>query len=324
MAMERRSWFKWLAGGGAGAAVASWFGWSSSRSGEARGVTPLASSPTSYGHGLEPPEHLTLASREALIVPPPAPPPGARTFDLWVGEAPVSIARGHVMQALTYNGTIPGPILRCTEGDEVTVRCRNLGTMPHTVHFHGRHGAQADGWEPVPAGGEATYRFTAAPFGVHPYHCHVGHHDDHALAGMHGVLIVDPREPRAPAHEFVLVLSGHQPAADGRAAMYTWNGVAGLMAREPLKVPVGDLVRVYLVNACLTDAAASFHLHAATFDVYRTGTRRVPDEHTDVVTLGPMERAVLEFRLPTRGRYLFHPHQPWMAQRGATGWFAAT
>jgi FtsP/CotA-like multicopper oxidase with cupredoxin domain len=314
MSLPRRSWFKWLAGGGAGAALASWVGVS----------RPPRERVTAYGHGVEPPSGVTLDDRERLVVPPPATPAQSRMFDLWVAEKPVPIARDLTVPSLTYNGTIPGPILRCTEGDPITVRCRNFGAMPHTVHFHGRHGAQADGWEPVPAGGESTYRFSAAPFGVHPYHCHVGHHDDHALAGMHGVLIVDPRDGRAPAHEFVLVLSGHAPGADGRAAVYAWNGVAGLFAREPLKVPVGALVRVYLVNACLTDPVASFHLHAATFDVHRTGTRRTPDEHTDVVTLGPMERAILEFRLPTRGRYLFHPHQPWMAQRGATGWFAAT
>ncbi|MFN9576449.1 MAG: multicopper oxidase domain-containing protein [Gemmatimonadota bacterium] len=332
--MRRRSWLKWLAGGGAGAAAASWFGVRAATRAHPDGEREpgtAADAPRStrraYGHGAEPPVGVTLAGRRDLVVPPPAraqtAAPATHEVNLWVAEQPVPIARDLVVPSLTYNGTIPGPILRCTEGDAVVVRCRNLGAVPHTVHFHGRHGAQADGWEPVPAGGEATYRFTAAPFGVHPYHCHVGHHDDHVLAGMHGVLIVDPREGRAPAHEFVLALSGHQPGADGRAAVYTWNGVAGLFAREPLKVPVGELVRVYLVNACLTDAAASFHLHAATFDVYRTGTRRAPDEHTDVVTLGPMERAILEFRLPTRGRYLFHPHQPWMARRGATGWFAA-
>ena len=324
--MVRRSWMRWVAGGGLGAAVAGWFG--------VRSVAPDAPHdlsqgdpsrvlPQSYGHGAEPPEGVTYESRRSLLEPPAWSPPAARTIDLWVAERPVPIARGVALPSLTYNGTLPGPIMRCVEGDAMTVRCRNFGSVPHTVHFHGRHSAQADGWEPVPAGGEHEYRFTAAPFGVHPYHCHVGHHDDHAALGMHGVLIVDPPRPRPRAQEFVLTLAGHQPGADGRAAWYTWNGVAGLFAREPIKVRTNELVRVYLVNACVHDAAASFHLHAATFDVFRTGTKLVPDEHTDVVTLGPMERAILEFRLPVRGRYLFHPHQPWMAQRGAVGWFAA-
>jgi FtsP/CotA-like multicopper oxidase with cupredoxin domain len=72
-----------------------------------------------------------------------------------------------------------------------------------------------------------------------------------------------------------------------------------------------------------SDPVGGFHLHAQTFDVYRSGTRLEPDEHTDVVTLGQAERAILESRLPQRGRYMFHPHQESMAERGAMGWFAA-
>ena len=48
-----------------------------------------------------------------------------------------------------------------------------------------------------------------------------------------------------------------------------------------------------------------------------------PHEHTDIVSLGPAERAILEFRLPRRGRYMFHPHQSHMAERGAMGWIVA-
>ena len=59
------------------------------------------------------------------------------------------------------------------------------------------------------------------------------------------------------------------------------------------------------------------------FDVYRSGTALEPDERTDVVTLAQSERAILEFRLPERGRYMFHPHQTQLAERGAMGWFAS-
>ena len=67
----------------------------------------------------------------------------------------------------------------------------------------------------------------------------------------------------------------------------------------------------------------SFHLHAQTFDLFRSGTSLSPHEHTDIVSLGPAERAILEFRLPRRGRYMFHPHQSRMAERGAMGWIVA-
>jgi FtsP/CotA-like multicopper oxidase with cupredoxin domain len=88
-------------------------------------------------------------------------------------------------------------------------------------------------------------------------------------------------------------------------------------------VPVGELVRVYLTNFVEYDPIGSFHLHGQTFDVYRSGTSLKPQDHTDVITLGQTERAILEFRLPRRGRYMFHPHQIHMAEKGAMGWFAA-
>jgi FtsP/CotA-like multicopper oxidase with cupredoxin domain len=86
---------------------------------------------------------------------------------------------------------------------------------------------------------------------------------------------------------------------------------------------VGDLVGIYVMNMLDRDPIASFHLHAQTFDLYRSGTSLVPQEHTDIVGLGPAERAILEFRLPRRGRYMFHPHQSHMAERGAMGWIVA-
>ena len=99
--------------------------------------------------------------------------------------------------------------------------------------------------------------------------------------------------------------------------------MAGFFERYPIKVPVGELVRAYLLNMVADDPVASFHLHAETFDVYRSGTRLVADERTDVVSLAQTERAIVEFLLPRRGRYMFHPHQRHMAERGAMGWFSA-
>jgi nitrite reductase (NO-forming) len=180
-----------------------------------------------------------------------------------------------------------------------------------------------DGWQPIPAGGAETYRLRAGPVGLHPYHCHALPLSQHIARGLYGALIVDPPGGRAPAHEFVLVLCGFDLDGDGRNELYAWNGVAGFFARFPIKVPAGERVRLYLVNMVSGDPVASFHLHAETFDVYRTGTRLEPDEHTDVVTLSQAERAVVEFQLPERGRYMFHPHQVHMAERGAMGWFAA-
>ena len=288
-------------------------------------VTPVTRA-ESYGHGVEPPAGLGPGALDGALLPPP-PHSGVAaapvTADLWIAEQPVEIARGTTVAGWTFNGRIPGPILRATEGDQLRLRLRNLGTRPHNLHLHGRHDVAQDGWQPVPPGGETRYRVQAEPFGVYPYHCDATPAAEHLSHGLYGMLIVDPPGGRPPAHEVVLVLSGFDVDGDGHNELYGWNGVAGFFERYPIKVPVGALVRVYLLNMVADDPVASFHLHAETFDVYRSGTRLVPDERTDVVTLAQTERAIVEFRLPARGRYMFHPHQRHMAERGAMGWFAA-
>ncbi len=236
-------------------------------------------------------------------------------------RAPVSVERS--VDAWTFNGSIPGPVLRATEGDPIEITLRNRSSRAHNLHFHGRHAVEADGWEPVPPGGEETYRFTAGPFGIHPYHCDFTPIEDHIGSGLYGLLIVDPRPARPSAREFALVLGGFDTDGDGRPDLFGWNGVAGFFAKYPLKVTAGELVRVYLANMATSEPMASFHLHAETFEVYRSGTTLVAQERTDLLTLGPAERAIVEFRLPSRGRYMFHPHQTQMAEHGAMGWFAA-
>ncbi len=288
------------------------------------GGAPEAARAATYGHGAQPPLHLSSTALDALTFPPPpATRPGPREFTMEVVEQPFEVADGILVDQWTYNGTAPGPILRATEGDVVRIRFRNRTGHAHNLHLHGRHSPQMDGWEPIPPGGEFTYEVTAAPAGLHPYHCHTVPLAEHVARGLYGAFIVDPVPPRADAVEVVLVLSGWDVDGDGRNELYTWNGVAGFYGRHPITVPVGALVRVHLLNMVEYDPVASFHLHAQTFDVFRTGTSASPGEHTDTVTLTQGERAIVEFRLPERGRYMFHPHQHHMADAGAMGWFSA-
>ena len=319
--LTRRDLLRMGAGFAAGALGSAVFGL---RRGDAPSPPPVRAE--SYGHGVEPPPELAAGALDTSLYPPPpragATPAVLRT-ELWISEQPVQVARATRFEAWTFNGAVPGPVLRAREGDELAIRLRNLGTRPHNLHLHGRHDVRQDGWQPVPPRGEATYQVRAEPFGLHPYHCDASPAAEHLSHGLYGLLIVDPPRPRPPAHEVALVLSGFDLDGDGRNDLYGWNGVAGFFERYPIKVPVGRLVRAYLLNMVAEDPVASFHLHAETFDVYRSGTRLVPDERTDVVTLAQTERAIVEFRLPRRGRYMFHPHQRHMAERGAMGWFAA-
>src|SRR5262245_9560226 len=87
----------------------------------------------------------------------------------------IEIAPGIMFPAWTYNGRVPGPSLRVTEGDRLRIVFKNFGSHPHSMHFHGIHAARMDG---VPGAGlvdpgeEFVYEFDAKPFGCHLYHCH--------------------------------------------------------------------------------------------------------------------------------------------------------
>jgi hypothetical protein len=246
-----------------------------------------------------------------------------KTYEIYSIDRPLNIAHKTIFYGWTFNGMIPGPIIRARLGDKIKIKFKNLTKEPHSIHFHGTHNVNMDGWEPIPPGKEIEYIIEAGPIGIHPYHCHVPPLAIHMSKGLFGAMIVDPPEGRPPAHEVVLILHGYDLENKGKNDIYCWNGIAGFYERFPIRVKVGQLVRLYIINMLEYEPIASFHLHAQTFDVYRTGTKLTPDEHTDVVFLGQTERCIIEFRLPKKGRYMFHPHQIHMAERGAMGWIVA-
>jgi FtsP/CotA-like multicopper oxidase with cupredoxin domain len=243
--------------------------------------------------------------------------------EIRVEERLIEVGSDVYIEAWTYNGSVPGPIIRATEGDRLRIRFQNRTGNPHNIHFHGSHRPEQDGWEPIPPGAETTYEILAGPAGVHPYHCHTNPLAEHIARGLYGMMIVDPPGGRSPATEIALLLSGFSNEEIGRNGIVAWNGVAGFYHNYPIKIPVGEPVRAYVVNLLEHEPLASFHLHAETFDVYPAGTGDRPVSREDTLLLGMGQRAMIEFNLPSLGRYMFHPHQHWLADRGAMGWLAA-
>jgi len=114
----------------------------------------------------------------------------------------------------SYNGEVPGPLLRFKKGEEVKVRLVNKLPQPASLSWHGVRIVNAmDGvagltQEPVPPGSSFDYRFTPPDSGLYWYHPHalpfIGEQLDH---GLYGVLIID--EPEAPVadRDMVVVLA---------------------------------------------------------------------------------------------------------------------
>jgi FtsP/CotA-like multicopper oxidase with cupredoxin domain len=261
---------------------------------------------------------------DAILYPPPALPhkPGrVREYTLTAVDVDLEVAPGIFFPAWTYNGTAPGPIVRATEGDTLRVRFVNRGSHPHTIHFHGIHSANMDGvFEVVQQGGEFTYEFEARPAGFHLYHCHATPLKKHIHKGLHGAFIVDPKKPRPPAQELVMVMNGFDTDADGENNFYTVNGRSFYYARYPIRVKRSELVRIYLANLTEFDLVNSLHLHGDFFRYQPTGTGTYW-EYTDTVMQCQGQRGVIEIQFANHGRFMFHAHQSEFAELGWMGFF---
>ena len=268
-----------------------------------------------------------------------------RTFEVVAEDKEIEIAPGVLFAAWTYNGRVPGPTLRVTEGDVVRVVFRNNGSMPHTMHFHGIHGTSMDG---VPGageigpGGEFVYEFLARPFGCHLYHCHSVPLKRHIHKGLYGAFIVDPDPARHPEaadaarsrllgtpenadwQELLMVMNGFDTNFDDENEVYAVNSIAHAYMHQPIVIQRDRPVRVYLINVTEFDPINSFHLHANFFDYYDHGTTLQPTLRTvDTIMQCQAQRGILEFSFAgfEPGRYMFHAHQTEFVELGWMSFF---
>lgn len=143
-----------------------------------------------------------------------------RQFTLIVEEnqkIPITY-EGHIFDGWTFNGTIPGPTIRVTEGDLVRIRVINSNdnTRAHSLYTQpinfGKDNAFTMSGQPggtISPGRSFTYEFIAGPYGVYPYYCHVEPMADHINRGLYGMMIVDPKDPRPQMTEMAMLLNGY-------------------------------------------------------------------------------------------------------------------
>ena len=256
---------------------------------------------------------------------------GSLLREYWITaeDKEIEIAPGVFFPAWTYNGQVPAPTIRATEGDRIRIHFTNKGTKPHTMHFHGFHPSSMDGSMPedfVYPGQNFTYEFDADPFGLHLFHCHSVPLKEHISKGLYGAYIVDPKNDTRPkpGKELVMVMNAFDTNMDGENEVYAVNSKAFYYAMNPIKVKRNELVRIYLINIVEFDPINSFHLHATFFNEYKTGTRQVPDDYTDTVSLVQGQRSVLDVRFRYTGMYMFHAHVSEFTELGWMGFFEVT
>ena len=269
--------------------------------------------------------------------------PDGRTQHTFVMEAvdkEIEIAPGVMFPAWTYNGKVPGPALRATEGERRKIVFRNYDSQPHSIHFHGIHSARMDG---VPGAGvvnpgeEFVYEFDAKPFGCHFYHCHALPLKRHIHKGLYGLFVVDPDPARHAEHadvarsrllgtpenagwqELAMVMNAFDTNFDDENEVYAVNIVAHAYTKRPIRILRDKPVRIYLANAVEFDPINSFHLHGNFFDYFDQGTTLTPTSRTvDLITQCQGQRGILEFSFKDHepGLYMFHAHQSEFAELG--------
>lgn len=170
-----------------------------------------------------------------------------RQFTLIVEEnqkIPITY-EGHIFEGWTFNGTIPGPTIRVTEGDLVRIRVinSNENTHAHSLYSQPTHYVKNNAFtmtgQPggtISPGRSFTYEFVAGPYGVYPYYCHVEPMADHINRGLYGMMIIDPKEPRPRMTEMAMLLNGYDLDLDleGPITLPPVDSIDGVETNMPM------------------------------------------------------------------------------------------
>jgi FtsP/CotA-like multicopper oxidase with cupredoxin domain len=257
-----RRWLQGLAlvvGFGVLVAGAIWLGvaWNASR--VPGSYTAMELAPMDYGGGSADPahEHVHGSSVSALHGPPGRPDVRLR---LVAESSRIRLPSGKEVDALTFNGRLPGPELRARAGDLVEVTLVNRDVPGGvSIHWHGvdvpnaEDGVSGVTQNAVPPGESYAYRFRVDEPGTYWYHSHQ-HSADEVERGLYGAFVVTPRDPQSGLDLVALAhtVSGHQLLGSS-------DGV------ERRRVAAGAPVRIRLVNSA--DTVRRFALTGTAFRV---------------------------------------------------------
>jgi FtsP/CotA-like multicopper oxidase with cupredoxin domain len=227
--------------------------------------------------------------------------PGSEPVDRFTLTAAVSSVDGQEMWA--YNGTVPGPELRVTQGHRVQVTLVNQLPESTTLHWHGVNLPNAEDGvagltqDAVPSGQSFTYEFVAREAGAYWYHSHQ-QTEQQVERGLFGALVVEPASGRvAQDRDYTLMLHG----ASGQVSI---NGVASDLHLDALPA---ETVRLRMINAVVPGMDGGPEapiLVGAPFQVVALDGRNLnaPDLLGPTrVPLGMGRRADLVFTMPASG-----------------------
>ena len=240
----------------------------------------------------------------------------------------------------TFNGDVPGQMIRVREGDTVEVEFSNhpSSTVPHNVDFHAATG-QGGGAEATftAPGHTSTFSFKALQAGLYIYHCAVAPVGMHIANGMYGLILVEPKEglPKVDK-EFYIVqgdfytkgkkgAQGLQPfdmdkAIAEQPEYVVFNGHVGSIAGDnALKAKAGETVRMYVGNGG-PNLVSSFHVIGEIFDKVHVEGGKLINENVQSTVIPAGGAVIVEFKVDIPGSYTLVDHSIFRAfNKGALG-----
>ncbi|MCP1659508.1 copper-containing nitrite reductase [Neisseria perflava] len=255
-------------------------------------------------------------------------------------EKTMKMADGVDYHYWTFDGDVPGQMIRVREGDTVEVEFSNdpSSTVPHNVDFHAATG-QGGGAEAsfTAPGHTSTFTFKALQAGLYIYHCATAPVGMHIANGMYGLILVEPKEGLPKVDKEFYVVQGDfytqgKYGAQGLQAFdmdkaiaekpeyVVFNGHVGSIAGDnALKAKVGETVRMYVGNGG-PNLVSSFHVIGEIFDkVYVEGGKLI-NENVQSTLIPAGGAAMVEFKVDVPGSYTLVDHSIFRAfNKGALG-----
>ena len=259
----------------------------------------------------------------------------------------IEIKPGYTYKAWTFNGEAPGPLIIVEEGDFLHFTLDNLDpAIPHSIDLHAVHTNPEVGFADVEPNEDGTFTYPTSSPGVFMYHCATEPVLSHIANGMHGVIIVQPKDgfptDNEVNQEYVIIQNEwykyndlddmtngvpSQVVFSAKAlheGQQNTNGTTTSLTDEPLTAKVGDKVRLYINNVGPNEVS-SFHVIGTIMeDVYLDGNPANHYEGMQTVMLPASGGAVVEFTLKEEGTYPFVTHQFNHATKGAVGHIVVT
>jgi uncharacterized cupredoxin-like copper-binding protein len=238
---------------------------------------------------------------------------GVKEFDLTVSRVQWEVTPGNVVDAMAFNGQVPGPLITVHPGDKVRFFVQNQMDQPFTLHFHGLTLPNAmDGvpfitQDPIMPGHSWTYHFTIKdPPGMYVYHSHFNSAEQ-VGSGLYGPLIVAPKNGWQSVYGVNPDVETSVFLGDGQLG-YTING-KGFPATQPIIVKRGDWLLIHMAND--GELLHPMHLHGMHFEV--VGEDGFPLSASnrymaDTLVIAPGSRFDLLVHATNPGVWAFHCH----------------